>query len=323
MMHPDAVRALKWRTSKPIYLGNCIEARANIPTPFPSREIVHEVQDILCDDVKCRFYCPTRPDGHQSMGLTIYIHGGGWVSGNIAMVDHVCRCLANKSGHAVLAIDYRLAPEAPYPAPVDDCFKVVRWVHANALTKLGCDNSRICIMGESAGGNLAAVVVNQSGVPLKLQVLLYPVTDCRVLAGPAASMFLEKGSSYDLYGIDDKYGLSYKDMSWYFQNYVNCEKESHYEQMAALSAISPLLEANDVLCASPPTLILTAECDVLRNDGEAYAEKLDKLGVDVTVVDYPGQIHGFFLYQLSMSDAREALNRIADAIKQALLDPST
>ena len=278
------------------------------------------VRDINCGGVKCRFYCPTLKAGSQPLGLTIYIHGGGWVSGTLAMVDHVCRCLANKSGHAMLAVDYRLAPEFPYPAAIDDCIQVARWIHAHALSELACDNSRISIIGESAGGNLAAVVANRSGIPLKLQVLLYPVIDCRVLTGPKARLSLDKKSSYEQYGKDEKYGFSYNDMTWYFKNYVNrCKKEYEYEEMAEVTAISPVLESDNVLSASPPTLILTAECDILRNDGEIYAEKLGKLNVDVSLVCYPGQIHGFFLYQSSMSDARVALDRIASALQLALL----
>eukprot|EP00606_Chrysophyceae_sp_TOSAG23-5_P001102 GSChrysophyteH2.ASY1.ANO1.1096.1 assembled CDS len=271
-----------------------VEARNAAPPPLPSKEEVLEVIDLNCGGVPARFYRPSRnkedyhPSKKHMLGLTIYFHGGGWVVGDIEKLDHVCRCLANSSGHCVLNVGYRLAPEHPYPTPLEDCLTATRWAHGHAESKLGCDSNRICVAGDSAGGNLAAVVANEACIPLRLQVLIYPVTDCP-----------RPGSSYDVYGKDNTYGLSYDDMSWFYNHYI-CNKV--------------------ILAAAPATLLVTAECDVLRDEGLAYMEKLESLGVEVSLYEVEGQIHGFWTYQLSMSDARETLHRVAETIKIALHD---
>ena len=329
-LRPEAARILKWTPKSSISRKNPIDARSELPVPFTSKESVALIRNIDCGGVNCRFYQPNgyREEPSHLLGLTIYIHGGGWVLGNLDMVDHLCRCLANKTDNAVLSIDYRLSPEHPYPIPMNDCVQAASWAFDHAETELRCDQERFCILGESAGANLALAVVNHSIVPIKLQVLFYPVTDCRPLAGPAAYSGLVdgSGSSYDLFGKDNQYNLSGEDMIWFYKHYLSetealegqVSDDAYFAQMAELAAISPVLENDTTLKASPPTLMITAEMDCLRDDGENYLKRLQSLGVHSFLHQYPGQIHGFFMHQLGMKDAREALDRVASAIRQAL-----
>ena len=324
----EAQKVLKWGSKVPLSSLDPVKARESIPYPFPSQTSIETVRNVECNGVNCRFYCPTRSND-TLIGMTIYLHPGGWVLGGLDMTDHACRCLAKKSGHAVISVDYGLAPENPYPGPLDDCISVCRFVYENAKILFGCDNTRISIMGESAGGNLAAGVVNHSGLQFKLQVLLYPVTDCSAFA--LSSSVVEEGSSYKMYGSED-FGLSFNTMSWMYKHYVHnsgnefetefefkseSESQSHYIAMAKDGKISPLLEEDKVLMNAPPTLIITAECDILRDQGEKYAEKLRSLGVETSLKCYSGQIHGFYLYLLSMKDARDALDYVATSISNA------
>jgi len=178
----------------------------------------------------------------------------------------------------------------------------------------------MCVIGDSAGGNLAALVAQMSFVLLKLQVLVYPVCDCRYLYGPQDAGYknyvLGKGNSYDVFGGGD-YGLTYEDMQWFFRLYVQ-GSEGRLQEATVAAMLSPILAAKDVLAASPPTLVITAECDVLRDEGEAYADRLQSLGVAVNLVRYKGQIHGFFNQLLGMADAREAVSQVSYAIRRAL-----
>eukprot|EP00605_Chrysophyceae_sp_TOSAG23-4_P000265 GSChrysophyteH1.ASY1.ANO1.306.1 assembled CDS len=311
-LHPEVTAILNERATennKAFSDMSPQEARQAV-TFTPGSERCHEVYDLKCDGVSCRFYRPAReledcsPADAHVLGITVYFHGGGWVVGNTDSVDTVCRSLANRSGHCVLSVDYHLAPEHPFPVAVDECVSVVRWVHANADRKFGCDGECIAVAGDSAGGNLAAVVANECFIDLKLQVLIYPVTDCTPLVDEDA---FEKH-----YGKDSKLALSYSDMKWFFQ---------HYSPITALARnprISPLLASDEVLAKAPPTLMILAECDVLRDEGVAYLRKLKSLGVKTTLVEFPGQIHGFFKFLSSMENAREALYHVAHALRRSL-----
>ena len=138
-----------------------------------STEVVYEIRDVQAGTIPCRLY---RPSAKTDLGLLVYFHGGGWTIGDLNSHDGVCRSLANKSGHAVLAVDYRLAPEHIFPAAYDDCVTAVKWAHDNA-SALGIDNTRLAVGGDSAGGNLAAAVALAEVVPLKFQMLIYPSVD--------------------------------------------------------------------------------------------------------------------------------------------------
>lgn len=255
-----------------------------------------------------------RPDGPTSDGglpvrlyasepggirpALVFFHGGGWVFGNIETHDAVCRALAKESGAVVISVDYRLSPEHKFPAAVDDSYAATQWVAANA-ERLGIDARRIAVGGDSAGGNLATVVAmrcrDAGGPALAGQVLLYPVTDL---------------SSFDTAShreLSEGYFLSGAAMDWFSGHYLaSADHKRHPE-------VSPLL-APDV-SGLPPALVITAEFDPLRDEGEAYAERLKKAGVPVTVSRYPGMIHGFISMRGVLSGGRQGIAETAQFVR--------
>jgi len=206
----------------------------------------------------------------------IYYHGGGFVIGNIETHDSTCRRLSNKSRCQVISIDYRLAPEHPFPAATDDSLAAFRHVRDNAAS-FGVDPARIAVGGDSAGGNIAAVVCQacqQTGEPMPaFQMLIYPATDAR-----------RQTESRRLFA--DGYFLTQDLMDWFWKAYAPAGAD------LADVRLSPLL-AKD-LKGLPPAFVLTAGYDPLRDEGRAYAERLIDAGVKTTYVNYPGTVHGFF-----------------------------
>ena len=263
---------------------------------WPSTEPIHEVRDIDADGVATRLY---RPSGATNLGLLVYFHGGGWVIGDLDSHDQVCRLLANGSGHAVLSVDYRLAPEHPFPAALEDSVTATRWAHEHAV-ELGCRADRIAVGGDSAGGNLAAVVAQLAPVPLAYQLLVYPVTDC------TRSM-----PSYDENGAG--YFLTAPAMGWFIDHYLAGDQGS-----PADPRVSPLHAADHVVAATPPALVLTAEFDPLRDEGDAYAQRLASLGVPTSHVRFGGMFHGFFSLADFVDDGRAANALAAAALGAAL-----
>jgi acetyl esterase len=245
-------------------------------------------------DIPVRIY---RPAGNKPQPVLVYFHGGGWVIGNIESHDGTCRSLANRSGATVVSVDYRLAPEAVFPAAVDDCVAVTKWVGANGGA-LGVDSSRLAVGGDSAGGNLAAVVAlaarDTGGPPIAFQLLIYPAVDAR-MGWPSIS---ENGEGYLLTEVD---------MKWFY---------GHYAPDITDWRMSPLLA--DDLSKLPPALVLTAEYDPLRDEGEAYAKALKKAGSKATVKRYDGLIHGFFGMSSLIDAAKVAVDDAAKALKKAL-----
>jgi acetyl esterase len=228
----------------------------------------------------------------------VYFHGGGWVFGNLETHDAVCRALAKESGAVVISVDYRLSPEHKYPAAVDDAQAATLWVAAHAES-LGIDARRIAVGGDSAGGNLATVVAmrcrDSGGPALAAQVLLYPVTD---LSSLDTASYRELGEGYFLSGAA---------MDWFSGHYLASADHKR------LPEVSPLL-APDV-SGLPPALVVTAEFDPLRDEGEAYAERLKKAGVPVTVSRYPGMIHGFVSMRGVLSGGRQGITEIAQFVR--------
>src|SRR5215831_6728271 len=223
-------------------------------------------------EIAVRCYTPA---GRGPLPAYVYFHGGGWVIGDIETHDGICRSLANASGCVVASVDYRLAPEHKYPVAVEDAFAATRWV-AREAARLGVDGGRIAVGGDSAGGNLAAAVAlmarDGDGPPLALQVLVYPVTH----------------HSFDTPSYREHaegYLLTRSAMRWFWNHYLP-RQEDGLEPLA-----SPLLSRS--LHGLPPALVITAEYDPLRDEGEAYAARLREAGVPVTVTRYPGMIHGF------------------------------
>lgn len=262
----------------------------------PSTEDVHEIRDLDADGVAARLY---RPNARTDLGLLVYLHGGGWVIGDLDSHDAVCRALANGSGHAVLSVDYRLAPEHPFPAALEDSVTALRWAHAHAGA-LGCRADRIAIGGDSAGGNLAAAVTHLAPVPLVFQLLVYPVTDCTC-----------EQPSYASNG--EGFFLSAQAMAWFIEHYLSAGMGSPRDPR-----VSPLFAADHVVAATPPALVITAEFDPLRDEGDAYASRLASLGVPTSHVRFGGMFHGFFSLADFLDDGAAAVALAAAALSKAL-----
>ncbi|NBR99954.1 MAG: alpha/beta hydrolase [Actinobacteria bacterium] len=240
------------------------------------------------------------PSSEKNLGLCVFIHGGGWVFHNLDDYDDVCRRIAMQSGHAVLSINYRLAPEFPFPTPLEDCLTATRWAHENAGS-LGCDASRMVVCGDSAGGNLSTLVAQHSGVAFKMQLLIYPATDARCIT-----------ESYRENALG--YLLTAPAMQWFYGHYlsgVGSARGSLTDPM-----VSPLLASDEVLAKMPPTFIITAEYDPLCDEGEQYAKRLSDLGVPTTCVRYFGQIHAFVTRSAFLDDGYLAIAQLADAIRR-------
>jgi acetyl esterase len=249
------------------------------------------------DGVPVRVY---RPSPARGLPVFVVFHGGGWVIGSAEEFDVIARQLANASNAIVVSVDYRLAPEHPYPAPLDDCWRALRWSAAHAA-ELGGDPGRFAVGGDSAGGNLAAVCArrarDQGGPALTLQVLVYPVCDCDFSTGS----YLANAEGYL---------LEREQMQWFFDCYTDGGKFD-----AADPSISPLRAAD--LHGLPPALVLTAEYDPLRDEGEAYAAKLRDAGVVVEQRRYDGLIHGFFGLSGAFDAGHEAVVLVGIALRRA------
>ena len=238
--------------------------------------------------------------GRAPLPIVVFYHAGGWVLGGLDSHENVCRAIANASNAMVAIVDYRLAPEHPFPAAADDAFAALAWISAHA-DEVGGDPSRIAVCGDSAGGNLAAVATlrarDQGGPAVAFQVLAYPITDYR----PETGSYLE---------FADGYFLSRAEMLWYWDQYApNVEDRS-------LPYASPN-RAED-LSDLPPALVITAEYDVLRDEGEAYARRLAAAGAAVDLSRYDGMIHGFLRRYPFFDQGRAAIEQIGAALREAL-----
>jgi acetyl esterase len=238
------------------------------------------------------------PGVHQPSPAMIFFHGGGWVIGSIESHDCLCRCLANATGIKILSVAYRLAPEHRYPAAAEDAYAAVVGTVERAVS-LGVEADRLVVCGDSAGGNLAAVtalmVRDRGGPALRAQILLYPV--------------LDHNFDTDSYlRFLDGYFLTRDAMMWFWDHYVP-EIERRCEPYA-----SPLRAAD--LTGLPPTLIVAAECDPLRDEAAAYARRLQAAGNRVKYVCYPGMIHGFLRRTKFWDVARKGLHDVARAVRQ-------
>ncbi len=227
--------------------------------------------------ISARLYQPLSYSG-KAPGLLIYYHGGGHVIGSLFSHDASARGLCHHGQCAVLSTDYRMAPEDPFPAAVDDCHAALLWAVSNA-GKIGIDKTRIAVGGDSAGGNLAAVVAlmarDNKGPGLRLQVLIYPLVDYRCAGG-----------SYEQFGKG--YGILEADTMYWFQNHYLGQDPARHNDWRA----SPLLA--DSHAGVAPAIFVTAGCDPLRDEARNYAAKLIDAGVSVEYREYAGVLHGFF-----------------------------
>lgn len=252
---------------------------------------IAEIKDLQIQgpagNIPIRIYFP----GTKSvLPVLLFVHGGGWLLGNLDTHETLCRYIANKANCLLVAVDYRLAPENPYPAALDDVYSALLWVSEN-IAKFGGDAGRIGIFGDSSGGNIAAAIAiksrDQNGPSLVSQLLAYPVTNTNKL----------ETESYKNYA--NGYGLLKSMMAWYIKQYLR----DHEQSLEPF--VSPLLCEN--LANLPPTCILTAEFDVLRDEGEAYAKKLKEAGNEVTCIRYNGLPHGFLLRDAILKEKSKIL----------------
>lgn len=249
-------------------------------------------------DIAVRIYTP----GEQRLyPALVYFHGGGWVICDLDTHDGICRSLANLANCIVISVDYRLAPEHKFPAAAEDCFAATQWVADNAASIHG-DASRIAIGGDSAGGNLTAVVSQMArdagGPRLAFQLLIYPATDMRM-------------NTPSMDENADGYYLTKDDMIWFMGHYLNSDEEKLHP------VASPFLAEN--LAGLPPALVITAAYDPLRDEGERYGQRLKEAGVPVTISRYDGMIHGFF--NMPFDTTRQALQECASALMAAFAMP--
>jgi acetyl esterase len=244
--------------------------------------------------IPVRIYRPAGA-GEGARPVLVWFHGGGWVIGDLDTADRTARKLANRSGAVVVSVDYRLAPEHPAPAAVEDCWSATQWVAANAA-EIGADPSRIAVGGDSAGGNLAALISTMAvaaGLRLRHQLLVYPAVDL-TMSHPSIE---ENGEGY----------LLTKDaMVWFINHYLGDAVDPKHP------SVSPLYI--DDLSRVAPATIYTAEYDPLRDEGEAYGARLADAGVDVEVRRFDGMIHGFF----GLGSVVDAANTAVDAAGERL-----
>ncbi|CAN5554274.1 alpha/beta hydrolase [soil metagenome] len=299
-VHPQAQGVLDKAATMdapPFYELSPAEARRVYDT-FPdfsaAPEPVAHVEDVTIPapggPLEARIY--RSGAGAEPPPLLLYLHGGGWVMGGIDPVDSPLRALANRSGAVICSLAYRLAPETPFPGPLEDVLAALSWL-AGEAPGLGADGERIVVGGDSAGGNLAAAVAlsaRQGRGPRPAgQILIYPVMD-----------FDFDTASYREHA--EGFGLTRESMRWYWDCYASTEARS--DPLAA-----PLQAAD--LAGLPPALVISAEHDVLRDEAEAYARRLEAAGVPVTLSRYDGMVHGFFRMAGAVDAGSELIDEMA------------
>jgi len=317
MLHPQARALLDYIESRGIPATHTLgvaEARSiyrdrrGFTQPAPPE--VGEVRGLQASGphgaIPLRLYRPLKDDRDGSarrQPVLVYFHGGGWTIGDLDTHDTLCRELANGAGCAVVSVDYRLGPEHRFPAAVDDCLAATRWVQAHAA-ELGLDAQRLAVGGDSAGGNLAAVVAialrdapDAAALPIAFQLLIYPATDMRRNAPSHTS----NGQGY----------LLTRDTITYFHDHYITDPAHDLDWRA-----SPLLHAD--LSRLPPALLLTAGFDPLRDEGLAYADALAAAGNRASYVCFERQIHGFILMGKVLDEANTAVALCAAELRRAL-----
>jgi len=255
-----------------------------------AREEVARVLEVVAGGPCARAYEPAQRV--RPLGAIVWLHGGGWVMGDLEGFEHVCRALANASGRTVVSVDYRLAPEHPFPAARDDALAAVDWALGHGAAQLGYDPARVVVGGDSSGGNLAAVAVRHHAERVEAQLLVYPVTD--------AAMTSE---SYVSAAGADVGGLTPETMERCYAAYLQGADGADPD-------VSPL-RAPD-LSGLPPTFVAVADHDVLREDGVAYAEALRMAGVRVELQHYDDMVHGFLRWGGVVDRAAELIRAMGD-----------
>jgi len=308
-LHPQIVKALETMAKlglKPIEAMTPEEARRQMEETAMSRRAeplpVGQVEDGVipgpAGPLALRLYWPE--GAVFPLPAIAYYHGGGHVIGSLDTHDLIARNLCSLGEMLVCSVDYRMGPEHKFPAAVEDSFAALEWLAANAAS-LGADPARLGVHGDSAGGNLAAVVAllarDKGGPALRLQSLVYPVTDY-TLSTPSYAKFGEG------YGI-----LTGDAMRWFRQHYLRNAADAEDWRASPIKAAS--------LKGVAPAIVVTAECDVLHDDGQGYAEAMRRAGVPVEYREYPGMIHAFFGMVPAVDDAMSAQRAVAAAFRRA------
>ena len=297
------LRQLKQANRAPFWQGTPAIARAGtslmevlLGVPEQAAALRIETLTIPSPDghqIPARLYAPSDPKG-----LVLYFHGGGWVVGSAARYQSLTALLAIRTGCSVVSVDYRLAPEHPFPAPINDALAAVKWAAGDGAARAGAEHKALIAMGDSAGATLATVAsgvhnLEATSRKVDLQVLAYPVTNHDF-----------ETQSYAEFA--EGHLLTREDMKWFWNHY--CADP----QLRSNPLASPLLSAD--LAASPAALIVTAECDPLREEGEAYAQRLRESGVAVELLRAEGQVHGFLSMLDHVPRAAQAFDRMVTSI---------
>jgi len=293
--------------AKPLESLSVSEARAQFAAGAEARkalagpeQAVARVEDRVIETsghpVPVRVYWPSLG---SDLPALVYFHGGGWVLGGLDMVDRVCRQLANAAECVVVSVDYGLAPEYKFPQPLEDAYRATEYVAQHAR-ELSVDPNRIAVGGDSAGGNLAAAVAlrirDEGGPRVAFQLLVYPVTDYHDNR-PSMSEF-------------DGTFLTRASMEWFWGHYLRHPEDRQNPYASIINTRN--------LADLPPAIVITAECDPLRDQGEAYAHRLEAAGVPVTVKRYEGAIHAFFHMSGAVDSGKAAVADASQALRDAL-----
>lgn len=287
--------------STPIYMLSVQEARERMDQYLMKHQAVEKVKETLNIVIPCiwgkmdaRVYIPVCGDGRKAL---IFFHGGGWTLNGIDTYEELCTALANRTGRVVVSPEFRLAPEHKFPAAVEDAASTVQWVFDHAES-LGIMGDKIAVGGDSSGGALATAAAmyfrDRGGVPVEKQVLLYPVTD----------YYIPGTQSYETYGTG--YMIDRNFLIWGWNHYIHSTDDLSNPYLCPLRA--------EDLSHMPETLIITAERDVVRDEGEMYGEKMKKCGCKVVVHRYDGAMHGF-LMNTRLKISRKALDEVGVFLK--------
>jgi acetyl esterase len=301
VLHPQAEAALaQWaqgpRVTDPGYDIDEQRRLARDEAAAEPREEVGHVVEVDADGVPCRLYLPSDPPGPGSGtgGAIVFLHGGGFVFGDLDTHDAQSRRMANRTRLAVLTVDYRRPPEHRFPAAPDDVDTAVSWLVVHGQT-LGIDISRLVAVGDSAGGNLALVAALRNPNLFAATVLVYP--------------FLDPRQRFESYRREAG-GLGEDEAAWYWQQYAGAPEDLDHPDLAPLES--------GALETLPPTLVVAAEHDPLVDEDVELARRLGAEGVDVTLSTYPGMIHGFWRHPEQFEAAEESLAEIADFLRKTL-----
>lgn len=294
----ERVRPLYAQTLAEARAADLAEIQAGAGSPEPVGEVLELTMPAAGGELPLRLYRPAGTAGPRP--ALLYFFGGGWTLGQIDTCDGICRTLANAAGCVVVAVGYRLAPEHKFPVAVHDCYDGLVWV-ADHAEQWGIDAGRLAVGGDSAGGNLAAAVTllaRQHGGPsLAAQLLVYPNT-------------CYDAGTESLADNDDESMFNRRSVAWYWGHYLNSEADGK-DPLA-----SPLLAADH--SGLPAALVITAEYDPLRDEGEQYAHRLQAAGVPTELARYDGMIHGFFLMHPTFEGGRRAVDQAVAFLRDRL-----